>query len=142
MDNGIRIRVCLAVVEGGRILLLPHYNTDAGPIQWVIPGGRLEFGERLESAALREFEEETGLQAEITGLLDVSQVIHPERPYHSITITFSGRIVGGKMSPERDHPYGTRVPRWFSPQEIADVPYHPPQTVRKALDISVELETT
>jgi len=30
-------------------------------VQWVIPGGRVELGERLEETALREFQEETGL---------------------------------------------------------------------------------
>jgi 8-oxo-dGTP diphosphatase len=89
----IRLRVCLAVLENQRILLIPNYNTDAGPIQWALPGGRLEFGESLRDAGLREFTEETGLTAEIVDLLDVSEVILPERPWHSVTITFLGTVV-------------------------------------------------
>jgi len=135
MDNMIRIRACLAVVQEGRILLAPHYDTDVGPVQWVIPGGRVEFGESLHGTALREFQEETGLQAQVVGLLDVSEVIRPERPWHSITITFSGRVTGGKLAAEAGHQYGKKTPRWFSVAEIGTVEYHPQSAVEKALGI-------
>lgn len=135
IDASIRVRVCLAAVEAGRLLLVPHFNTDAGAAQWVVPGGKVEFGEALHHAAVREFAEETGLRARVTGLLDVSEVIWPERPYHSITISFSGSITGGTLRAEADHPYGEKTPRWFSAAEVRNVAYHPGKTVEKALGI-------
>jgi ADP-ribose pyrophosphatase YjhB (NUDIX family) len=132
-QSAIRVRVCLAVVERSKILLVPHYQTDVGAVQWKVPGGMVEFGESLETAAVREFCEETGLQAEVTGLQDVSEVILPERPYHSVTIAFTGRVIGGDLRPEANHPYGEKMPRWFSAADLSQVKYHPERTVEIAL---------
>lgn len=129
----IRLRVCLAALMNQSILLVPFYNTDTGPIQWGIPGGLVEFGESLKEAALREFNEETGLIAEIIDLLDVSEVILPERPWHSVSITFLGKIIGGELQSEIHPVYGSKEPKWFSLSELDNTPYHPPQVVRKAL---------
>lgn len=133
--GAIRVRVGVAVVQDGRILLVPHYDTDAGPVQWCVPGGRLEPGESLEHAAKREFEEETGLRVEGCRLLDVSEVILTERPYHSITITLTGTVEGGQIRPEPHHRYGEKNPRWLSREELASLAYHPASTVDKALNL-------
>ena len=39
--------------------------------EWSIPGGRIEFGETAERAALRELYEETSVTAKLYGLVDV-----------------------------------------------------------------------
>ncbi len=49
------------VIFGNALLLLRKYNGD-----WVLPKGRVEAGEGLHTAALREVLEETGVKAEIT----------------------------------------------------------------------------
>lgn len=136
MADTIRVRTCLVVVNDSRLLLVPHYQTDVGAVQWNVPGGKVEFGESLAAAALREFQEETGLMAEVTGLFDVSEVILPDRPYHSITIAFLGRILSGDLRPEPTHGYGEKMPRWFSADELLQVAYHPPKIVEKALGIA------
>ena len=136
----IRVRACLAAVQDDKLLLVPHYQTDAGATQWNIPGGSVEFGESVQETALREFREETGLRACITGLLDVSEVIRPEQPWHSITITFAGTILEGELATEVGHPHGTKIPRWFSRGELVGEAYHPPHVVEKALAIASHSE--
>lgn len=138
MSDVIRIRASLAVVQDNKILLVPHYDTDVGSLQWLIPGGRVRFGESLRQAALREFCEESSLQARITGLLDVSEVILPQKAWHSITVTFRGTIASGELASEAAHRYGHKMPRWFSAQELQAVHYHPKKAVEKALGIDVE----
>ena len=140
MNDPIRIRACIAVVDDGQILLVPHYDTDRGPIQWCIPGGSVKFGELVRNAALREFTEETGLIAEIASLLDVTEVLKVENHWHSVTITFLGVVIGGNLKSEVNHPYGKKVPRWFSHDGIANVECHPKTTIEKALFYEVKKE--
>jgi 8-oxo-dGTP diphosphatase len=135
MSHPIRVRVCLVVVEDDKILLAPHYQTDARPVQWTVTGGMVEFGESIKEAARREFYEETGYNARIAGLLGISEVILPEKSYHSVTIAFTGRITGGDLKPEAEHPYGEKIPRWMSAADLAGRKYHPEAIVEKALGI-------
>ena len=134
MEKEIRIRASLAIIRSGCILLVPHYHTDAGDIQWTIPGGKVEYGENLCAAAVREFREETGLEAEIIDLLDISEIIHLDRPYHSITITFYGKVLKGEERSEVNHPFGEKVPRWLRAEALENLTYHPKKTVEKAFD--------
>src|SRR5699024_10256642 len=52
------------VVFGNAILLLRKFNGN-----WVLPKGRLEKGESIKSAALREVYEESGVKGEIVKYL-------------------------------------------------------------------------
>ena len=60
--------VCLR--PPGEVLLIRR-GKPPGAGGWSLPGGRLEWGEGLRDAALRELREETGVEAEMLGLIDV-----------------------------------------------------------------------
>ncbi len=57
----------LVVDDGGRVLLQRRRDTG----QWAIPMGKQELGETPTQCAIRETEEETGIQAQLTGVLGV-----------------------------------------------------------------------
>jgi len=119
--TNIRVRACVAVIQEGKILLVPHYHINGEETRWYIPGGGVEYCEAMRDAATREFLEETGLHTHIDRLIDVSEGIEPETPYHGITITFLGHIVGGLLKAENNHfsaQYGDKTPRWFSHDEV------------------------
>ncbi len=81
--------------EEGRVLLGRRAHGPS-PGLWCIPCGRLEWGEEVRAGALRELLEETGLEAEITGVAAVYSNFH--RPDNlSVGIWFHGRITGGHL---------------------------------------------
>jgi 8-oxo-dGTP diphosphatase len=63
--------VCLRPGASGPEVLLIRRGKPPRFGEWSLPGGRIEWGERAADAALRELKEETGVEAEIIGLLDV-----------------------------------------------------------------------
>ncbi len=62
--------------------------------QWSIPGGRIEPGETAAAAALRELREETGVEAELLGLVDVVDYIAPEQ--HYVLVDYAARWLSGE----------------------------------------------
>ncbi len=59
--------VCL---RGDEVLLIRRGKAPRKG-EWSLPGGRIEWGETAAAAALRELHEETGVSADIVGLVDV-----------------------------------------------------------------------
>lgn len=88
---------CVGVVclRGGEVLLIRR-GTPPRQGEWSLPGGRIEPGERTVDAALRELREETGVEAEITGLLDVVDGIFPEAGRHYVLIDYAARWRSGE----------------------------------------------
>ena len=60
--DGLRLAVSVVVFKSSRFLLVQR-GREPGRGMYAFPGGRVEKGESLESAARRELREETGLDA-------------------------------------------------------------------------------
>jgi 8-oxo-dGTP diphosphatase len=61
---------CVVFDRAGRLLLIRRKNPPFQG-QYALPGGFVEYGERMEEAALRELREETGIEGKIRRLVGV-----------------------------------------------------------------------
>ena len=77
-------------VEGG-IVLIERKNPPHG---WAIPGGFVDYGETVDTAAVREAKEETGLVVQLTGLLGVYSDPSRDPRSHTISTVFVASAAG------------------------------------------------
>ncbi len=75
------------LIKDNKILLIKRKN-EPFKGKWALPGGFVEYGERVEEAVLREFEEEVGIKARIKKLLGVYSDPARDPRGHIISIVF------------------------------------------------------
>jgi 8-oxo-dGTP diphosphatase len=83
--------VDVVVATAGGIVLVERKNPPHG---WALPGGFIDYGERVEDAARREVREETGLDVELVHLLGVYSDPSRDPRHHTMTVVYVGRAEG------------------------------------------------
>jgi ADP-ribose pyrophosphatase YjhB (NUDIX family) len=114
----VHVRVTGVVIEEDRILLL-NQDTDTGR-SWSLPGGKVEEGEPLATALVREMREETGLDVEPGRLLYVCDHL-PGNGTHVVHLTFEARRTGGTVGAVTEGA-DTRPIRGVEFVKLADLP--------------------
>lgn len=78
------------VIDGGHLLLIQR---GRGPAigQWSVPGGRVEWGETLAEAVVREVKEETGLDVDCGSFIGLVERRSPD--YHYVIHDFRAEVV-------------------------------------------------
>ena len=87
-----KMAVICVVPHNGKVLMIRR-ATDLGYGLWGLPGGFVDRGEQLESAAAREVWEETGLKVEVGRLLG----LFSESGNPVIVAAYAGRETGGTL---------------------------------------------
>ncbi len=97
----------IVVIRGESEVLLIRRGKPPYQGEWSIPGGKIEYGETTSEAALRELKEETGVEAEIVGLIDVVDSIglrEKGQPgdWHYLLVDYAARWVSGEPLAQDD----------------------------------------
>ena len=94
-----------AVFRGDEVLLIER-GKGVLKGRWSLPGGAIEAGERAAAAALRELGEETGVEAELYGLVDVHEVLlygsGDRLVAHYLLAVYFGRWLAGEPAAASD----------------------------------------
>lgn len=102
--------------QGGRILIGRKSRACMPELvgKWVTPGGRVNFGETVEAAAVREAKEETGLTILLSGWRAIEELITNDK--HFVFVVFTAYSVGDpSLAFGQDD---LSEVRWITAQEI------------------------
>jgi 8-oxo-dGTP pyrophosphatase MutT (NUDIX family) len=127
----------MAVFDDRRRLLLVR-RVDNG--LWVLPGGKLELGESIAEAAVREVLEETGLRVAVTGFAalntDPGHVIEYDDGtiLQEFSVTLTGvPIAESELTVQAGE---TSEVEWFTAAQIRDLELHP--AMRDRIDAALD----
>ena len=89
--------------KGDTVLLVQRAHAPFCGL-WSLPGGSIEPGESASEAAFRELKEETGITAEIEGVVENVELTATDdgRPVTWRLAMFYGRYTGGSLQPGSD----------------------------------------
>lgn len=92
----------IAVFRDGKVLLATRTKPPADQL-WSLPGGKVEAGETLEEAALRELDEEVGVSARIIGFNRHVEIFGRDAKgavtHHFVVASFVGEWLAGEPKP-------------------------------------------
>lgn len=120
-----KVAAAVLVEQDGEVLLVRRaFGIARG--RWSLPAGFVEYDEQPAVTAVRECREETGLEVELTGLLDI--LPGGGQPGEaSFTVVYLGRVVGGTLRAGDD----AAEARFFSPQALPPLAF---ASTRQALE--------
>ena len=113
----MRPEMCVGAVavRDGRLLLVRRGHGPAAG-EWSVPGGRVEWGETLAAAVVREVAEETGLEVLCEGFADWAERIDEHHHYviadFWVAVVSKGQPVAASDAAEA---------RWVPLEELDDL---------------------
>lgn len=122
-----RLGVGIVTLRNDEVLLVQRLREPLRGF-WTFPGGLVELGEDLRTAACREMREETGLVVEVGAIADVFERIDRDPGgrirYHYVVVDFVARVRDGS----NPHPHAAddaANAQWIACSRIRDYPITP-----------------
>ncbi len=97
-----RVGVAAVVTRNGRVLLIKRKNVH-GSGSWSTPGGHLDFGETPEQCAIRETQEEVGIEITNVRFIAATNDIFEAEGKHYISLWMGGTFVSGEPKITADY---------------------------------------
>jgi len=140
------VGVSVLIMNGDRILL-ERRSKDPMPGAWKAPGGHMEYGENPEDTALREVQEELGVEISDLQFRAITNDVFEADKKHYITIWMQARYVSGE--PKVKAPYEETEVSWFQWHALPEQLYlpfqhllegktYPPQTTEHKIGGAIE----
>jgi len=111
------VAVGTIVVKDGRVLLARRGKEPSYGL-WSLPGGAVDLGEGLTSAAQRETREECGIEVEITDVLEVVERTVRDADgrvqFHYVIVDYLARWASGDLQPSPE----VLEARWVAPEDF------------------------
>ncbi len=115
-----KVAVAVFIRRQDEVLLVLRAN-DPERGKWALPAGYVDRGEDPRAAAEREVLQETGLQVQVTRLIDVI--------YEGvIVIIYEASVIGGGLCAADD----AAEARWFTRQDLPEIAFRSTQQVLAA----------
>jgi 8-oxo-dGTP diphosphatase len=89
------------ILRKNTILLIKRKN-DPFKGKWALPGGYVEYGEKVEDTVVREVFEETGLKTKIHNLIGIYSDPDRDPRGHTITVAYLLNIISGELRSNDD----------------------------------------
>ncbi|MDD5396539.1 MAG: NUDIX domain-containing protein [Candidatus Moranbacteria bacterium] len=140
-ELSFRPSVYAVIIENGKILLSKQWDG------YDFPGGGMDIGETIEEALKREVMEETGIEIEISKVVDCENSFF-KLPFagnnvHSILMYFLCKNIGGILTTdnfdENEKKYAD-MPEWIDLNDINDIKFHNPVDSLKIIKDAIKLQ--
>ena len=91
----------IVITDGKRVVLVKR-GREPFKGKWALPGGFVEYGERVEDAVVREVNEETGLETKIIDIIGVYSDPNRDPRGHIVTVVYLLNVQGGRLQSNDD----------------------------------------
>ncbi|MDP5140555.1 MAG: NUDIX domain-containing protein [Spirosomaceae bacterium] len=118
----MNVRPAICIVENDKLLVMCYRSGETDVYN--LPGGNLEFGEKMNECLERELQEELQIEVEVGEMLCLADVFIEKTQKQTLHTIFRGKIISGVPIPNPVETTTTGI-YWLPFEELASVHLYP-----------------